>query len=345
MKIGRFVATRAWQLRAFNNPPKGWAYNRCIDFPTHLFPISNQFLLNTKWPFNPKKFDLLHSYNAIIPTRIPWFVEVESELPRYGESASKWQVDFAVSHLQDASCKLISFTCEGAKKANREFLERHQLTSKTGIIYRPTPSLSFLPAQNQESPVLRLVFVGNAFFRKGGYASLLAVLALPENLKWTLTIISSFEIDWAVFPSVEQQKHVWHIISTDNRIFSKTGLSHDQTLEELKNSDLSLQPTHADSWNNVIPESMGQGTPVVATLVDNTREIVDSSCAYTIELEGTSMHKSIGHPRLVKAIMASILHFVDDKSKAQKIRQNGWQKVHSKFGLGERNKQLERYLT
>ena len=344
MRVGRFVATRAWQKFAFSNPPKGWVYERAVDLPFHLSNVRSQFLYHTKVPLLPMGCDLFHSYNSIVVTSSPWLIEVESQLPRYGTNPRQWQLNFAIDRLKATNCKVISFTCEGAQKANRKLLEDHGLHNKSRVIYRPTPYNLDGPKMSENPETWNILFVGNAFYRKGGYESLLALLSLPEEIAWKLTIVSNFEIDWAVYPSSDILRRTKDI-TADNRIQIFSHLGHDQILEMMRLADISLQPTHEDSWNNVIPESMGQGTPVVATLVRNTPEIINESNAVTIPLDNTEYKKKLGHPALVKQIREGILALISDCTYRNFIAGNGLNTVKQKLSIESRNSLLESAIT
>lgn len=344
MKIGRFVATRAWQKFAFDNPPEEWVYVRALDIPFHLSNVRNQFLLNTKVPIIPIGFDLFHSYNSIVVTSAPWLIEVESQLPRFGASPKQWQLSFAINRLKAKNCKVISFTCEGAKKNNYAFLEKNDLHAKSRVIYRPTPCTLLGPKEPKNPEVWQFLFVGNAFYRKGGYESLMALLSLPDDIQWKLTIVSNFEVDWAIFPSLHIKQKTKHILN-DHRIQVRSNLSHNETLNLMRLADISLQPTHDDSWNNVIPESMGQGTPVIATLVRNTPEIINESNAVTIPLDNTNYKRRLGHPSLVRNVREGILSLVNDSSHRNFIACNGLKTIQQKFNLEKRNRLLESAIT
>jgi len=267
-------------------------------------------------------------------------MEVESQLPRFGANPQQWQLNFAIERLKAENCKVISFTCEGAQKANHKLLEDYGLHKKARVIYRPTPLNPEGPKHSEKPETWNILFVGNAFYRKGGYESLLALLSLPEHIRWKLTVVSNFEIDWAIYPSPDIVQKIKCLL-TDERIQVLSNLSHDKALELMRLSDISLQPTHDDSWNNVIPESMGQGTPVIATLVRNTPEIINQANAVTIPLDNTECHKNLGHPELVRQIREGILSLISDCTYRNTIAGNGWKTVQQKFSVERRNRLLE----
>lgn len=333
IKVGRFTCTREWQKIAFNNPPNDVKYFRALDIPFASLGINNPFLHHTKFHFGSfiKGLDFLHTYNGIIPYGPDWIIEVEDSVPRYGRNASTKQINYATKRLQSDSCKCISFTSEMAYNLNREFLKNHGLESKAIINYRAVhiPNIKFKP--KFKSNTFNIVFVGNAFYRKGGIELLKAFVNNPHRSDWNLDIISSFEVDWSVYPNPEQILWVHSVIANDKRISVYKSIEHNEVYKILHKSHVFISTTFADTWNNAILESLVNGIPVIASNIAVIPEMVQNNVnGYLIDINKTSNEIS-------NEIELAINKYYDDVNLLNTHSKNAYRLSREKFSLTRRN--------
>ncbi len=333
LKIGHFNATRYWQKYAFAHPPKGTIYKRAVDIPWHLTSTTNQFLLNTKWVLPFQGFDLLHTYNSIIPYNIPWIVEVESLLPRYGQMHEANKVyQWAIKRLLSESCKKIVFVSKSAKQLNEQRMFNWGISpEKMTVIYRAVETYNDL--SKQES-TFNILFAGNGFFRKGGI-ELLKAFQQITNKDIRLTIISSFEVDWKVIPSQEEIDWVKKVIAKDDRITVKVNLPHNEVIQYMQRAHVFVATTLADPFNNTILEAMACGTAIIASTAGAIPEFVeDRKNGYLINLNNHASTDAINfiNENIVKLFNSSELN-ESMRSESMNIAQKNFSIEHRNFHL------------
>lgn len=336
IKVGHFTCTRQWQKFAFNNPPKNIKYVRAFDIPFPTLGINNQFLQHTKYHFasHLRNINFLHTYNSIVPYGPNWIIEVEYLLPRYGKNKNKRQIDFAIKRLQSKSCKCISFTSEMAFNLNTNFLKENGLESKTMINYRPVKITNESYFPRIITNTFNIVFVGNAFYRKGGVELLRAFINNPNRTDWRLNIISTFETDWVIYPSTEQKLWVQKSIANDKRISVFSNISHDDVYKTLKTSHLFIATTYADTWNNSILEALVNGIPVIASNISPIPEMIQSN------INGVLIDVNTSSIKITNEIEIAINNYYNNPSLLYTHSKNAYKLSHEKFSLTTRNNKL-----
>ena len=112
-----------------------------------------------------------------------------------------------------------------------------------------------------------LLSVGHLIERKGHHLVIEAMRDLPEM---DLVIAGDGPEETALRQLVDQ----W---SLKDRVHFAGRLSQDQLLEHYQAADALILASSREGWANVLLESMACGTPVVATPVDGTPEVVASA--------------------------------------------------------------------
>jgi glycosyltransferase involved in cell wall biosynthesis len=118
------------------------------------------------------------------------------------------------------------------------------------------------PASRERPGLLRLLFVGNDFTRKGG-GFLLRLMAEHLHPACTLTIVSND-------PALSGQ-------ALPDGVQLVTGRNRDQLLEVYQSSDVFVFPTRRDFIPQVLCEALAVGLPCVATDVGAIRELVQDN--------------------------------------------------------------------
>jgi glycosyltransferase involved in cell wall biosynthesis len=335
-KIGIFNATRFWQKYVFSNPPEGYFYKRTIDIPMHLFKVQNQFLCNTKWVMPFQGFHLYHTYNSIIPVNKPWVVEVESLVPRYGNAQKKGDTlyDWGVKRLQHPSCKAIIFTSKFSQEMNRPNFEKWGIMDKGRLIYRAVQAFPTLLKGNESH--FHILFAGNAFYRKGGLEFLEALQRI-DNPNIKVTIISNFEVDWEVFPTVTQKDWVQSQIAKDKRITVYTSLPHDKVIGLMRTAHAFVATTFADPFNNTILEAMACGVPIISTDIRSIPEFVENGKnGFTISPLKENKRE------IVNFIEDKLRFFIDNPEKRAQMGNRSSTIIKEKFSLEARNDKLKK---
>jgi len=335
-KIGIFNATRFWQKYVFSNPPVGYFYKRAVDIPMHLFKVQNQFLCNTKWVMPFQGFDLYHTYNSIIPVNKPWVVEVESYLPRYGNTQEEGDTlyNWGVKRLQHPSCKAIIFTSKFSQEMNRPNFEKWGIMDKGLVIYRAVQAYPTLLKGNES--YFHILFAGNAFYRKGGLEFLEALQRI-DNSNIKVTIISNFEVDWEIFPTETQKNWAQSQITKDKRITVYTSLPHDKVIGVMRTAHVFVATTYADPFNNTILEAMACGVPIIATDIRSIPEFVENGVnGFTI----TPIKEN--KREIVNFIEDKLRFFIDNPEKRTQMGNQSSTIIKEKFSLEARNEKLKK---
>jgi len=335
-KIGIFNATRFWQKYVFGNPPDGFFYKRAIDIPMHIIKVKSQFLLNTKWVLPFQGFDLYHTYNSIVPINKPWVAEVESFMPRFGNmKETHFLFKWAIKRLNHKSCKAIIFTSQFSRKMNEpNFVKWGIDSSKCHVIYRAVAIYESLV--NEASSDFNILFAGNAFYRKGGTEFLKAIERI-DNPNIKITIISSFEIDWEIYPSNDEQEWVKNYIAKDKRITVFTSLPHAKVIIEMQKSHVFVATTFADPFNNTILEAMSCGVPIIASNIRSIPEFVEDNVnGYTITPNKENKEE------IIDFIEEKLLFLIQNPNMRQEMSNYSIKIIKENFSIATRNNKLKK---
>lgn len=332
--VGISNKTRHWQHYCFSNPPDGYRYSRMVDVPWHVMRVSNQFLIHTKFFFPLKRADLYHTYNGVVANRRPWVVEVESWLPRY----SPMREDHALfrwgqRRLASRDCRALIFTSEHAASMNREKLTACDVDpAKMHVVYRAVEQFS--PFEKAGEP-FTILFVGNAFYRKGGVELLKAFQRLARS-DARLWIVSTLEVDWGVPPPDETTiEWVRQTIEDDPRITLRTNLPHAGVIELMRRAHVFVQTTFNDAFNNGVQEAMAAQLPVISSDVRALPEIVDHGRNGWL-LPVTN----VASDDIADAIVSRLRVLMDDSELLARMGRESAAVVSEKFDMRARNGRL-----
>jgi glycosyltransferase involved in cell wall biosynthesis len=270
----------------------GWSYN--ARYNTHHRPDCFDLILGPLTPlvrFNRKLdsialvrpgYDLIHSFNAIpLFTRTPFIVTFEDYCPRVPEDR---YIGWLERRLRQV---LVSDRCLAivamSEYALRKFRRQHQhcpdlakLLAKTHVIYPAIPAMATAP--KAAADVLRLLFVGHDFMRKGGPAVMEAHRRLEAGgIPVETTMVSA--LGWNAFdyigpPDELRCRAVLDSVASAGLIHYPS-LAHADTIELMRRADYLLLPTLHDTFGYVSLEAMCCGTPAIATSTCAQNEIVE----------------------------------------------------------------------
>jgi glycosyltransferase involved in cell wall biosynthesis len=137
---------------------------------------------------------------------------------------------------------------------------RYQIPRDRCMVTLAPQDLKFwTPAPKSPSDLLRLLFVGNDFARKGG-DFLLHLYARYLAGSCNLTIVSN---DPALDRTVMPAGAIW-----------RRGLNRDEILQAYRDSDLFLLPTLQDYMPQVLAEALSAGLPCIANNVGGIRDLI-----------------------------------------------------------------------
>jgi glycosyltransferase involved in cell wall biosynthesis len=143
-----------------------------------------------------KTYDFAHFINKIpIALRKPWVVTFESALPRMFPPQEPLR-QLLRSQLCRPNCLAIiamsSWAHNNFRRINGGWTGLEEALSKTHIMHPAIPLFKSTPQRLRAGEPIEVIFVGNAFARKGGIVALrLAKKAIAEMLPLHINIVSS----------------------------------------------------------------------------------------------------------------------------------------------------------
>jgi len=333
--IGYSAHTRYWQQYVFQHPPEGYRYTRAIELPKQL--VRKTWQKNTRLFFPVKPIDLYHVYNCIVVNRKPWVVEVEDVIPRYGNIPKDSKVfQYGIQRLRSADCKKIIFVSEHARNNALEELASWGVPpEKSTVVYRAVECYEPL---EKPKDYIQILFVGNGFFRKGGYEVLKAFQVI-ENPDIRLVIISRLEVDWRIYPTDEEIAEAKKIIANDSRISLLSDLSHHEVIDWMRRSHIYISPTYADPFNNTVLEAMGCGLPVISSTASALPEMVKhGENGWLLDMN------TLSSKEVIKEINIYLIELIQDSGNTsiKAMGMNSLQIAKEKFSIQNRNEQLSR---
>ncbi|HZK17537.1 MAG TPA: glycosyltransferase family 4 protein [Anaerolineaceae bacterium] len=289
------------------------AINRRMGHPLfQTFDLNNQFD-----DFELNKVDILHFSNGVSYGRTPWISHFETLLPRFSNVLQRYDGknklplkmtplnERGFNALQSPSCKRIIAWSQCAAEFQRDLLselpfeERDSILEKMVVLHPPQEVLRLQVEQRQydHSNPIRFILVGNGFFRKGGRE----VLRAFENLIDTelapikLVIVSSFRLDSYSAKETQADKDwaIQFIQDHSDWIEHFDNLLHDKVLELMKNCDVGLLPTYADSYGFSVLEEQACGLPVISTDVRALPEINNTSVGWIIRVPKNELGEAL----------------------------------------------------
>jgi len=251
--------------------------------------------------------DLLHLFNATSTGSTPWLSTFETVLPRlaktsqchsgaspgYAGLAGDRQVRRAMQLLAGDPCRRIIAMSRCNLDMQLELVSqfpefREAIESKLLQLHPPQRVLVEDPAEKKlgtDGPI-RFMFVGSAFFRKGGFEILetFCELRAKEGFEIELTIVGSLHgKDY----SVENNDHLVPraqklIDASAEWIRFHRRLPNESVLRMMKESHVGLLPTYADTYGYSVLEFQAAGCPVISTDVRALPEINSDDVGWLI---------------------------------------------------------------
>lgn len=269
--------------------------------------------------------DGYHFFNAITPSRKPWFVTYETSVPRL---APDWKRGY--EWLAAESCKGIIAISQRAWHLQMRNLERFPryrdaIAQKLHLIHPPQQRIVDQPRDPHAGPLI-VTFVGGFFYHKGGLALLEAFRRLKAGgAKLRLNIVSKMQLcgwrDEFATPAIRAAT-LDAIAATPDVTFHQQ-LTGEKVIDLLKESDVGVLPSYGETYGYSILEAMACGCAVVVPRVSPFMEFVTEECGVllpvpTILVDGLeTMDFTVGqqelHRHLVKSLVDALAALENDR--------------------------------
>lgn len=268
--------------------------------------------------FDMNRVDLLHFFNSISYGTTPWITTFETVVPRFTSTQSRHlgpvgdfsalaheaKIVKAMAALADPSCRQIIALSECNLRMQLD-LARHfpeycpKIERKLICLHPPQRTIveDFAEKQLPLDEEIRFMFVGKAFFRKGGREILEAFKeargTFGDRLK--LIIVSSLSIDdYATKETQEDVARARQLIAeSSDWVEYWERLENDKVLELMKGAHVGLLPTHADTYGYSVLEFQAAGCPVISTNVRALPEINSNETGWVIDVPKNRLGEGI----------------------------------------------------
>lgn len=294
-------------------------------------PLIPTFDLNNQFEdLDLNKVDLLHLMNGVSYGKTPWVVSFETIVPRFSNLVTRHQgpergrtlltpvVKRALEALGSSACRKLIAWSENSALIQKDLLSEfpselsQPILEKLMVLYPPQEVLGEVkPVRqpNKDEP-LRFVFVGAAFFRKGGRELFGAFRKLhEEGLPVKLVVVSSlrlepyaaheteFDLDWA--KGVIDSQPAW--------LEYHRALTNIEVLELMKHADVGLLPSWADTYGLSVIEAQACGCPVITTDIRAFPEMNNNRVGWLIKLPKNELGEALYTTETEREVMRNKL--------------------------------------
>lgn len=253
------------------------------------------------------KVDILHFFNTVSFGKTPWIVTYETLVPRYQRVLACKEGDEprfaglrniesiynAVRAIAGSNCKKLIAMSKCSRRLQETFLDefpeyKDEIVSKIMVLYPQQRLVIDSIAEKQlDSERINLMFVGSAFFQKGG---LEIVETIRRNKhfqnRFRLTLVSKLSITNIVrrvnFQDVERVRKI--IKENPDWIEFYSGLPNSEVLRLMKGAHVGLLPSYADTFGYSVLEFQAAGCPVISTDVRALPEINNNEIGWLISV-------------------------------------------------------------
>jgi glycosyltransferase involved in cell wall biosynthesis len=213
--------------------------------------------------FHSGDYDLVHSAQSLLDTNLPYVVDFEHAAVFSGFNQYALRRRGFVRALErillDKNLKKILAWSDAAGKSLTNFLKNTEVAQKVETFY---PVMAPAKRVQRASSSFNFLFIGNNFYEKGGYESLLAFEKLADKYDCRFTAIGD----------IPQEVHAR--FGRNSKITLSQRVPYGKVVEYYSNSDVFVFPTHYDTYGFVILEALSFGLPVISVDSFSTPELV-----------------------------------------------------------------------
>lgn len=297
--------------------------------------------------FGLNRVDLMHFFNIVSFSKRPWITTFETVVPRfacvlschhgrdcgYSSLIGEPNIRKALEAMSGDACKkLIAMSmCNiGLQKdLLQNFPEyRSEIELKLTCLHPPQPIFVDDYDSKRLSPdgQIRFMFVGAAFFTKGGAEILEAFQDLRRSNDLKLIVVSSLTTDdYAT-------KKTMADVAIAKKFIAENGdwIEHHERLENrqvialMKSAHVGLLPTYADTYGYSVLEFQAAGCPVISTNVRALPEINNNEAGWIIEVPKNRLGEAIyttpeDRARISRAITAGLTRAIGEIMEDRRV--------------------------
>lgn len=246
--------------------------------------------------YRPEKYlpdvDLIHTFNTVCDTNIPWCASFETTIPRVWPQTGEEKNYYLelIECMKRPSCKTLYALCKNAYEIQKDSLSAfvssndvELLMKKTKVLHPPQKILvtedEFEKKHNTDE--INFIFIGRGFFTKGGREMIQVLSEFEDQYSFSLTLISSMAYnDYFTRTTYEEMLRCKRMIQEKSWIDFHTILPNNEVLEKCKKATVGLLPSVAETYGYAVLEMQAAGCPVVTTNIRAFPEINNEECGW-----------------------------------------------------------------
>ena len=269
----------------------------------HISPYYNDAHILLNKPkvrqFHSRDFDIVHSGQSLLDTNLPYVVDFEHATAFCGYSQYALRRSGFVEALErvllNPKLKKLLAWSDAAGRSLTNFVGNKDVAHKLETFY---PIMAPAKRMRRTSTSFNFLYIGNNFYAKGGYESLLAFERIAGRYDARFTAIGDIP------PEVHAR------FAGNSKITLLERVPYARVVEFYSNSDVFVFPSHYDTYGFVIPEALSFGLPVIG---------VDSF----------SMPELVQHEKTGLLVKTHFNSFADDDGYAAPTQQELARKRHA----------------
>lgn len=239
---------------------------------------------------------LIHTFNMVCVTDRSWCASFETTMPRVWPETRDEKAYFLqlAECMKRPNCKALYAFCKNAYKIQKNHLMQYLphkdvelLMAKTKVLHPPKKELITEEelVRKHEIQGIHFIFIGRAFFFKGGREIIQALSKFEDQYEFKLTLVSSLLYnDYFTKTPYEEMARWKKTIGEKRWIDYYDSLSNDKVLEKCREATIGLLPSAADTYGYAVLEMQAAGCPVITTNVRAFPEINHEECGWICEL-------------------------------------------------------------
>lgn len=239
-----------------------------------LIPLTFFLLKNIKKNHGNTVIECGNIYAAIAPFALSFILNVNYTIFCHGKELLILRKKTLKSRLLQRvlnKAQKLYYTSTYTKILISEFVPKGNLCYFPPKIEMPRFANNTSPVKNS-SDVLHILSVGRLVEHKGHKYLIQAVNALPQTLKWTLTIVGSG-------PCEKKLKQLVKELNLDNKVTIKTLLDNNKLATEYQKADIFVLPSFesdsgTEGFGIVLLEAMAYKIPIIASRTGGVTDVV-----------------------------------------------------------------------
>lgn len=294
-KVGIIFPGYGYERVSYALPVKEIEYRRVVSIPIHRLEREGTFYKYTPVILG-QKIDLIHTWNAIPLSNVPFVVSFENEIPRYLGNVSKWQESFGLAILNSNRClAILALSNIAATLARKKMLALGypEIASKIKV-FRGGVDVGNMDDENDISVIgigntkpLKILFVGGSLFPKGFVPAYMAIKNLIEKgANINLKVVGQFKDGGYVLRENSSNPQEWDkLLEASNWITHYKSLLNKDVIKLMRDCDVLIFPSYDESLGWAIIEAGLLGLPAITTNIFAIPELVKhKETGYVIDI-------------------------------------------------------------